>query len=245
MVQLHSAQAFDMAKADQRPRNLLSPLHVGEQVRAAREQHGVVPFAVEDTDGFVQRARGTKFEQRQPHHLAKTFSFSAGALARRGASLIARPSPPSHGGGTRSASGQGTSGTLKRGGSASIAELAGLLVLASGDPRPAVEIRLGEYRLKVLESGALYCEDMKARVPRNTAETVQANTWYAFRIFRERLGGGREKVQVAIDDRPLASFETSSPRVGAVVAFAIRGTLLPGRTPPSVRFEHLMVRPEE
>src|SRR5208282_6387638 len=110
MIQPNFAQAFDMPKANQGPRNLLPPLHVGEQVRAARKHHGTWAFAVENASGLLHGAWGAELEKRQPHHELSTFSFSGRGFGRRGASLVAWPSPPSHGGGTRSASGQGTSG---------------------------------------------------------------------------------------------------------------------------------------
>src|SRR5207249_10696072 len=95
-----------VTEAQQRPRNLLPPFHVGKQVRAASERHGIGPLAVLNAPGFLERARRAKYENRQPHHEASTFSFSWRDFCRRGNSFTAWPLPPSHGGGTRKASGQ-------------------------------------------------------------------------------------------------------------------------------------------
>src|SRR5689334_5215413 len=99
-----------MAQAHQRTRNLLATLHVGQQVRAAGKGHRVSPLAVQNASCFFQGARRAKVEKWQAHHGARTFSFSPRCFSRRGTSFTALPSPPSHGGGTRSDSGQFTFG---------------------------------------------------------------------------------------------------------------------------------------
>src|SRR5208282_513207 len=110
MVQLNAAQAFDVSKANQGSRDLLSPLHVGEQVRASRKHHGTWALAVENASGLFHRTGRAEFEKRQSHHDFNTGSFSMRCFGRRGGSFVACPSPPSQGGGTRSASAQGTFG---------------------------------------------------------------------------------------------------------------------------------------
>src|SRR5260370_18524240 len=110
IAQLNFAQPLNVTQAHQRPRNLLPPFHVRQQVRAAREGHRTSPLAVQNARGFFERARCSEFEKRQPHHGASTFSFSRRRFCRRASSFTALPSPPSHGGGTRSASAQFTGG---------------------------------------------------------------------------------------------------------------------------------------
>src|SRR5258707_10568503 len=100
MVQLDAAQGLDVTEAHQRSRNLLAAFHVRQQVRAARERHGIGSLAVQNARGFFNRARRTEFKKRQSHHGASTFSFSRRGFSRRGTSFFALPSPPSPRGGT-------------------------------------------------------------------------------------------------------------------------------------------------
>ena len=64
MVPLNAAQAFDLSKANQGSRDLLPPLHIGQQVRASRKHHGTWPFAVENASGLLHGAGRAKFEKR-------------------------------------------------------------------------------------------------------------------------------------------------------------------------------------
>src|SRR5439155_25296678 len=98
VVQLNFAQGLDVTEAHERPRNLLPPFHVGQQVRAARERHGIGSLAVQNPRSFCERQRRAELEKWQPHHGAST--FSSRGFFRRGTSFTALPSPPSQGGGT-------------------------------------------------------------------------------------------------------------------------------------------------
>jgi hypothetical protein len=62
MVELSAAQAFNMPETDQCLGDLLSPLHVGKEIRSTGEHHGARSFAIEDAGGLVDRARGAKVE---------------------------------------------------------------------------------------------------------------------------------------------------------------------------------------
>src|SRR5579863_452840 len=103
-------QVLDVTEAHQGARNLLPALHVRKQVRAACERHCLRPFTLENPRSLVESAWRAELEERQPHHELSTFSFSGRDFGGRGTSFTALPSPPSHGGGTCSASGQLTFG---------------------------------------------------------------------------------------------------------------------------------------
>ena len=84
----------------------------GEQVRPARERGALGAEVGERRRGFGERRRGEVAEAREAHH---GFTSTARRGSGRGfffGSLMAFPSPPSQGGGTMSASGQGTAGNF-------------------------------------------------------------------------------------------------------------------------------------
>src|SRR3989442_2925006 len=91
-------------------RNLLSPLHVRQQIRSASKRHGLCAFAIQDARSFFHGFGRAKFEKRQPHHGVNTFSFSVRGFERWGTSFTAFPSPPSHSGRRRTTSVQFTGG---------------------------------------------------------------------------------------------------------------------------------------
>ena len=110
MIQLDVSRSSIEAQAHQSRRDLLPALHVGKQIRSACKRHGVRSLAIQNARRFLDRAWRAEFEKWQPHHELSTFSFSVERLLVRGTSFTAFPSPPSHGGGTRSASGHSTCG---------------------------------------------------------------------------------------------------------------------------------------
>jgi len=67
-----------VTQAHQRPRHLLPPFHVRQQVRAARERHRIGPLAVQNPRASSS-VRGARIEKRQPHHGAST-SLSPGEI---------------------------------------------------------------------------------------------------------------------------------------------------------------------
>src|SRR5256885_17268613 len=93
----------------------MAPLHVGQEIRPASDQHRPRAFGGEDLRRLTDGSRRMKPEPGQPHHASA--SFLAGLRRRL---LTGFPSPPSQGGGTSIGSGYGTSGKLSgpaRGGS--------------------------------------------------------------------------------------------------------------------------------
>ncbi|MBI5366981.1 MAG: protein kinase [Planctomycetes bacterium] len=143
--------------------------------------------------------------------------------------------------------GKGRQGGIERKGEAPLAELAGLVYVAAGGLRPTVLIRLGAYELKIMDSGAVYFKDVQANIPRNSPEVIQANTWYQFRIWKQRQAG-KDVITFALNDKPLTSFDATSARTTVTLDFEVRGTALAGAPPaPSsyVRFDNVVIRPEE
>src|SRR5437763_11932512 len=67
-VAAHADELADAAQADQRFRLELATLHVGKQIRAAGNEHGVRAAVGEIPDGIIDRARRHVIERGKPNH---------------------------------------------------------------------------------------------------------------------------------------------------------------------------------
>src|SRR5437773_1846592 len=67
-VAAHAGELADAAQADQRFRLELATLHVGKQIRAAGNEHGVRAAVGEIPDGIIDRARRHVIERGKPNH---------------------------------------------------------------------------------------------------------------------------------------------------------------------------------
>src|SRR6185503_13621500 len=116
-IQTQSCELWKAAQSDDDLRNLLAPFHVRQQIRSPGQEHRVGRCRRQMIGDLGDRPRSDVPEARKANHVRDAFSA---ALASTPAStgrpvgacggFDARPSPPSHGGVTLIASGQGTAG---------------------------------------------------------------------------------------------------------------------------------------
>lgn len=144
---------------------------------------------------------------------------------------------------------KGRAGLLDRTGGGNLAELCGQIYIAAGDVRPNVQVRLGAYEIKFLDTGAIYCKDTAANLSRNTpGVTTATNTWYEFRILRQKQPGGKDQVHMMLNGKELTAFDAVSPRGAATLEFQVLKTAPKGAPPAPasyVRFDNLLIRPDE
>ncbi|MBI5368584.1 MAG: hypothetical protein HZA54_16230, partial [Planctomycetes bacterium] len=141
--------------------------------------------------------------------------------------------------------GHGAAGTLELRPDREVAEVCGLLRIASAEVRPVVQVRLGTFEIKFKETGAVYCAD--ARGPRNTPVSTPADAWLLFRIWRERLPQGKTRVHLELDGQELTAFDTDGARRTFAIEFSARGMARAAAEPAGgwVRLGPILVRSEE
>ncbi|MBI3268538.1 MAG: protein kinase [Planctomycetes bacterium] len=138
---------------------------------------------------------------------------------------------------------KGSAGRLDKTAGGNVTELAGMFYVSASDRKPILKVRLGSYEIKIMDTGVVYCKDTKQNLQKNTNEKVLPNTWYHFRILRQKQGTA-DQVQLLLNDHLMTAFDGSGARDSVSIEFELKGIPRPVATAP-IRFDNILVRPDE
>lgn len=233
----------EQAKAAQARREFDAAIAAALRLRNQFEERDFARARLEEVDGILRQSLLDRLVEPAGARPPELFAWNEagplpprwapgkdGAWAAQDGCLVAR----------------GMGAVLEAKGAGGVCELAGLVCVTAAEGRPPVQIRLGSFELKLMDTGAVYCKDTAANLQRNTPESVVPGVWYCFRLYREKLPGGKERVHMALDDHELTAFDSGSTRTPVSFEVGARGPSRGGGPPGGyVKFDNVLLRSEE